>query len=197
MSQTGSRRTATRARVEVLSNNYEAGEGPSHAPGRYPSPASVAGAGRRGRLLIPRQTEATAHPQIPHAWQALLKEWQNSASRMEFSVCPHPNHFVHSWAQLLLAFEQDDGHGLMPLTSLDSRKELGTHLVRGLRNEICAAFEALECSLPTGARAARAALVARDFGVGHQGAVADATVAPSLQCSPARARLVARLLDSR
>lgn len=45
----------------------------------------------------PQATAATAHPQIPHAREALLKEWQNIALCMEFSVRPHQNHFVHSW----------------------------------------------------------------------------------------------------
>ncbi|HEY4860714.1 MAG TPA: oxygen-dependent coproporphyrinogen oxidase [Xanthobacteraceae bacterium] len=39
----------------------------------------------------------------------------------------------------------------MPLASLDSRKERARTWFETLRNEICAAFEALECSLPTGA----------------------------------------------
>jgi hypothetical protein len=48
-------------------DKHEAGEGHSHAPGRYPSPASLAGAGRLSpRAKSPRQTEATSHSPVPH-----------------------------------------------------------------------------------------------------------------------------------
>src|SRR4030095_9193416 len=40
---------------------HEAGEGHSHAPGRCPSPASLAGAVASSRLHFPMQARATSH----------------------------------------------------------------------------------------------------------------------------------------
>ena len=73
-------------------NKPEAGEGHSHAPGRYPSPASLAGAGRLNPVAkSPRQAEGDITlPDPPHP-QGSPKEWQNIASRVEFLVCPHEN----------------------------------------------------------------------------------------------------------
>ena len=140
MRQSGSRKARNAgASSRSLENNYEAGEGRSHAPGRYPSPASLAGAGRVGRLPIPKQTECDSTPPDPPPAERLLKEWQNSASRMEFSVCPHSNSSgVHSWCARSrvtspLRKRQDDGHAAikMPL-DIPHRFSQGTctHMVR-------------------------------------------------------------------
>jgi hypothetical protein len=96
--------------ANALMKKYEAGEGRSHAPGRYPSPASLAGAGRDVRLPIPQQTDATSTPPDPPRVQAHLKEWQNVASRMEFSDSPHLNRVVCCAAHnVLIAREQSNG----------------------------------------------------------------------------------------
>ncbi len=51
--------------VKYRAVDHEAGEGRSHAPRRYPSPASLAGAGRRRRLPIPKQTWRQHTPRSP------------------------------------------------------------------------------------------------------------------------------------
>src|ERR1700719_585350 len=74
----------------------EAGEGYSHAPGRYPSPASLAGASRHRTLaIIPKQAEGDITLPDPPRPQGSPKEWQNSASRIEFFIRPHEFNFAH------------------------------------------------------------------------------------------------------
>src|SRR5260370_28956502 len=75
---------------------YEAGEGRSHAPRALPltrlarwhwSPPAV--------CQFPKQTDGDITlPDPPHR-QRSPKEWQNNASRMEFSTCPHAINFAH------------------------------------------------------------------------------------------------------
>ena len=86
------RRLRHRSPAVALTKKYETGEGQSHAPGRYPSPASLAGAGRLNPVAkSPRQAEGDITlPDPPHP-QGSPKEWQNIASRVEFLVCPHEN----------------------------------------------------------------------------------------------------------
>jgi hypothetical protein len=68
----------------------EAGEGHSHAPRRYPSPASLAGGSVASPppAKSPRRRERTPHPQHPPRRQRFPKQWQNKASP---GIFPGPN----------------------------------------------------------------------------------------------------------
>ena len=86
------------------SKQHEASEGHSHAPRRYPSPASLAGAGRLEPVCqIPQANGGDITlPDPPHP-QGSPKEWQNIASRVEFLVCPHEIKSARSGRAKLLA----------------------------------------------------------------------------------------------
>ena len=75
---------------------HEAGEGHSHAPRALPltrlarwrwSPPAA--------CQFPKQAEGDITLPDPPRPQSFPKEWQNSASRMEFFTCPHEFNLAH------------------------------------------------------------------------------------------------------